>query len=139
MIASSTPARRFLTTCRALITRRWHAAAIVVAMSLSQSLITGCSPSNVNTPPTTSSKSEAEQIEENLAKLSAEDRKSAELQKVCLVADAPLGTMGPPVKVKLENRDAWICCAGCSSELEAEPAKYLEKLTKLLESAPSKP
>ncbi|MFM7844127.1 MAG: hypothetical protein ACKPEY_07860, partial [Planctomycetota bacterium] len=116
-----------------------YAAAILLAVSLTQSLLTGCSSTNVATPPASASKSEAELIEENLAKLSPEDRKSAELQKNCLVADAPLGTMGPPVKVKLENRDAWICCAGCSSEIEAEPAKYLEKLTKLLESAPSKP
>lgn len=100
------------------------------------SLSAGCGGgSTTPTQEAVTGKTEADQIRESMAKLSPEDRQSAERQQVCLVADAPLGTMGPPVKVKVKNRDAWICCAGCASEVEAEPEKYLAKLAKLLEPA----
>src|SRR5215218_7017205 len=53
-------------------------------------------------------------IEVALAKLSPEDRKLAEAQKVCVVSDQPLGSMDVPIKVKdVKGKDVWICCAHC--------------------------
>jgi len=63
-----------------------------------------------------------------LAKLSAEDREVAVRQKTCPVADMPLGSMGPPIKVDVEGTPVFICCEGCRGKLLAEPAKYLAKL-----------
>lgn len=61
------------------------------------------------------------------AELSAEDRVLAEQQKVCPVTDMPLGSMGAPIKVMVEERPVFICCEGCRKRLLAEPAKYLAK------------
>jgi hypothetical protein len=72
--------------------------------------------------------SEAAAIEEALAKLSPEDRALAEKQKICPVGDSQLGSMGPPVKVKVGDRDVFICCAGCEEELKSKPEEYLAKI-----------
>jgi Cu(I)/Ag(I) efflux system membrane fusion protein len=69
-----------------------------------------------------------------LAQLAEADRALAERQKNCPVADAPLGSMGTPIKVIVEGRPVFICCDGCRTSLLAEPAKYLAKLSK--ESSP---
>ncbi len=63
-----------------------------------------------------------------MAKLSAEDRMLAERQKVCPVTDMPLGSMGAPIKVMVEDHPVFICCEGCRKRLLAEPAKYLAKI-----------
>ena len=63
-----------------------------------------------------------------LAELSPEDRALAEKQRVCPVADMPLGSMGTPIKVDVGGRPVFICCEGCREDLLAEPAKHLSKL-----------
>jgi hypothetical protein len=63
-----------------------------------------------------------------LAELSDEDRALAEKQKICLVSDEPLGSMGTPIKVTVNGRDVFLCCAGCKKPLEDDPDKYLAKL-----------
>ncbi len=73
---------------------------------------------------------DSEEIAANLAKLSAEDRKLAEKQKVCPVTDEPLGSMGVPKKVSVKGQDVFICCEGCEEKLTADPDKYLAKLKK---------
>jgi hypothetical protein len=70
----------------------------------------------------------AEKIKANLAKLSEEDRASAEAQGVCPVSGQTLGAMGPPRKVTVNGRDVWICCGGCEKALKDDPDKYLAKL-----------
>jgi Cu(I)/Ag(I) efflux system membrane fusion protein len=72
---------------------------------------------------------EAEQIAQVLAQLPPADRARAEQQKMCPVADMPLGSMGPPIKVEVNGRSVFICCEGCRESLLAEPAKYLAKLS----------
>lgn len=72
--------------------------------------------------------SEDSEIEEALAELSADDRKLARAQKLCPVADFPLGSMGPPNKVDVNGRPVFICCEGCRDALLAEPAKFLAKI-----------
>lgn len=64
------------------------------------------------------------EIEKALSELSAEDRALAELQKICPVTEFALGSMGPPIKVSLENRDVFICCEGCRERLVQDPDKY---------------
>jgi Cu(I)/Ag(I) efflux system membrane fusion protein len=86
-------------------------------------------------PPQTGSQSPIEQIDDRVSvkqaaeldKLSANDRILAERQKVCPVTDIPLGSMGAPIKVMVEDRPVFICCEGCRKRLLAESAKYLAK------------
>ena len=59
--------------------------------------------------------------------LSPEDRRLAELQKVCPVTELPLDSMGGPIKVMIEDRPVFICCESCRNSLLTEPAKYLTK------------
>ncbi len=46
-------------------------------------------------------------------------------QKICPVMDEPLGSMGTPVKVVVDDRPIYLCCKGCIKKVKAEPAKYL--------------
>ncbi len=71
---------------------------------------------------------DSEEIKTNLAKLSDEDRKLAEAQKVCPVSDEPLGSMGVPQKLTVKGKTVFICCEGCREKLEADPDKYLAKI-----------
>jgi len=52
-----------------------------------------------------------------------------EEQGVCPVTGAKLGSMGEPIAVEVEGRKVWVCCAGCPEKLQAEPAKYLARLS----------
>ncbi|MFO0913290.1 MAG: hypothetical protein U0795_10055 [Pirellulales bacterium] len=67
-------------------------------------------------------------IEQALAKLSPEDRQSAEAQKICPVSGEALGSMGAPVKFDVEGRTVWVCCAGCEQPVKDDPATYLAKI-----------
>lgn len=106
-------------------------------------LLIGCSAEQQSEPDTTAtattpaqppvretSESDKEQAEINeaLAKLSPDDRALAEKQKTCPVTDEPLGSMGTPIKVTVEGREAFVCCEGCVDELKNNFAKYEEKL-----------
>jgi len=64
-----------------------------------------------------------------MAKLTPEDRKVAEAQKICAVTGMPLGTMGAPVRVDIEGRPYFICCEGCSDHLREHSVELLEKLS----------
>jgi len=58
-----------------------------------------------------------------LAKLSPEDRTLAESQGYCAVTSEPLGEMGPPLKLILNDKPIWICCSGCEKKAKSNPAK----------------
>jgi len=49
-------------------------------------------------------------------------------QKVCPVSGKPLGSMGAPPAVRIGDRDVYVCCAGCTNRLKADPQKYLAKM-----------
>ena len=68
------------------------------------------------------------EVVDALAKLSPEDRALAEAQKTCPVTGELLGSMGVPIKVTVEGRDAFVCCKGCLDELKNNFAKYEDKL-----------
>lgn len=64
-----------------------------------------------------------------LSELSEADRTAALSQKVCPVADKSLGSMGKPVKVTVKDRDVFLCCDACRDTINADPDKYLAKLS----------
>ena len=49
------------------------------------------------------------------SKLSAQDRLRIEIQQICPVSGKPLGSMGDPIKVRLGEQSAFVCCQGCTS------------------------
>lgn len=77
---------------------------------------------------------DAGEVEAALSKLSPEDRKLAEAQKVCVVAKEPLGIMGTPVKVEHNGQVAFLCCEGCRAAFEKEPETFLAALNEAGES-----
>lgn len=70
-------------------------------------------------------------IAANLAKLSPEDRKLAEAQKLCVEEDNPLGAMGVPVKIMLKGQPVFVCCKGCVEKAQEDPDKTLAKVKEL--------
>ena len=67
-----------------------------------------------------------DKISANLAKLSPEDRALAEKQKTCPVSDEALGSMGVPIKTKIDGKDVLVCCKGCLDELKKKDEKKEE-------------
>ena len=78
----------------------------------------------------THSHDEETDVDEAFTKLSPADRKLAEAQEICPVSDEPLGSMGTPIKVTVEGRDVFVCCAGCEDELKKNFDEYVAKLEK---------
>ena len=69
-----------------------------------------------------------DEVRAALAGLSPSDRESADRQRVCPVSGEPLGSMGEPIKLDVEGREVWICCAGCEDALRKDPEQYFAKL-----------
>ena len=55
-------------------------------------------------------------LEANLAKLSPEDRALVEKQKTCPVTGDLLGEMAVPIKLEIDGKTVFICCAGCEED-----------------------
>lgn len=70
----------------------------------------------------------AETIAANLGKLTAADRKLAELQKDCPITDKPLGFMGVPPKLDVSGQSVFVCCSGCTPAVQMDPAGTLAKI-----------
>ncbi len=70
----------------------------------------------------------SEPLSNALSGLAPEDRELALRQKLCPVTNKPLGSMGTPVRAVASGKVAFLCCDGCSSAFDREPAKYLAKL-----------
>jgi hypothetical protein len=47
--------------------------------------------------------------------------------ETCPVTGKALGSMGAPVRVEVEGKTVWICCAGCEAALRRDPGKYLSR------------
>lgn len=68
----------------------------------------------------------------NLAKLPAEDRKSAESQQFCAAQTGTrLGSMGVPAKIELNGKPVFLCCAGCEAAARRDAGKTLERVEQL--------
>jgi hypothetical protein len=75
---------------------------------------------------------EGSEVRAERAKLSAEDRALVEAQEWCVVSNEErLGSMGPPVKLMINNQPVFLCCKGCKRRAEANPEKTLAKLEQL--------
>lgn len=71
-------------------------------------------------------------IQASFAKLSPGDRALAEAQRFCVVQeDNELGSMGVPVKLTLDGKTVFVCCAGCTEDAQSDVKATLEKLRKL--------
>jgi Cu(I)/Ag(I) efflux system membrane fusion protein len=67
-----------------------------------------------------------------LASLSEEDRREAEAQRFCAVAQkSPLGSMGTPIKLTIENQSVFLCCDGCRVAALRDPKATLATVAKL--------
>ena len=70
-----------------------------------------------------------QKIQDNLARLSAEDRQAAELQQLCPVNDdVRLGAMGVPQKVVVKGKVIFTCCKSCNSDVQAHPDMMIKKV-----------
>ncbi|MFO0842261.1 MAG: efflux RND transporter periplasmic adaptor subunit [Gemmataceae bacterium] len=78
-------------------------------------------------------------VKANLGKLSTPDRLLAEAQKVCPIQRAPLGSMGPLVKVMLKGQPVFLCCKGCEDEAKENPDKTLAEAERLKKTRGTKP
>lgn len=72
--------------------------------------------------------SDMDKMKAELAKLSPEDRASAEKQHMCPVSGEMLGSMGAPIKLTVKDQDVWICCDSCKQKVLDDPDTYLAKL-----------
>lgn len=95
----------------------------------------GSSPVRPSTPEDTDAK-----VTAALAKLSPEDRALATAQKFCPVLEGSrLGSMGVPVKLVLDGRPVFVCCAGCVDEAKSDPEKFRRRAEELRGKGPSAP
>ncbi len=66
-------------------------------------------------------------IHAGLEKLSLDDRKRAEAQRLCPIQEKPLGLMGKPVELLLNGKSVFLCCPSCADEAKADANKALQK------------
>ena len=67
-----------------------------------------------------------------LAKLPKAERMAAEAQKYCAINSTGfLGSMGAPIKLMIEGKPVYLCCAGCTAKAQANPAAALAKAEEL--------
>lgn len=95
-------------------------------------LLVGCSPSADRTdaqPPAVQVDAGSDQQAEGIMLLEDEaDRVAARQQRICPVSGEPLGSMGKPIKLTVEGREVFICCASCEDALREDPEKYFAKI-----------
>ena len=72
------------------------------------------------------------QLDSALAALTSADRQLAESQEFCpVLSDNRLGSMGTPIRLKIEGKTVFVCCDGCKKEALAEPKETLAKVEEL--------
>lgn len=75
-------------------------------------------------------------IEKSLALLSPEDRKLAEAQRYCAFKeDVRLGSMGPPIKLMIDDKPVFLCCGGCKKKSGGQEKKLLARAEGLTKKA----
>ena len=95
-------------------------------------LLAGCGSrtdeAEVQTPPVQVDSFSEKQTEGILLLEEDSDRVAARQQGICPVSGEPLGSMGKPIKLTVEGREVFICCAGCEDTLREDPDKYFSIL-----------
>jgi hypothetical protein len=105
-----------------------------VAQTTATATAAGATTAKATAATTGAAKSEEDEIKDNLAKLSPEDRALAEKQKFCVEqTDERLGSMGVPIKLTIKGEPVFICCGGCKKSVEKDPDKALAKAKELRE------
>jgi membrane fusion protein, copper/silver efflux system len=67
-----------------------------------------------------------------MGKLTVEDRRLAEAQKICpVLKDSPLGSMGVPIKLMIQDQPVFLCCKNCEKGALANPKKTLDEVATL--------
>jgi len=66
-----------------------------------------------------------------VAALTQADRLATDRQRVCPVTEAPLGSMGTPLKVLLNDQPLFLCCRTCVAKVEQDPQAYLPRTSSL--------
>jgi len=74
------------------------------------------------------SQSAGDELFKAMSSLSDGDRELALKQKICPVSDEPLGSMGPPFKVQVQDQSVFLCCAGCEADFRSDPDKFIATL-----------
>jgi Cu(I)/Ag(I) efflux system membrane fusion protein len=64
----------------------------------------------------------------NITRLPEADHAAVLAQRFCPITDEPLGSMGVPVKVEVQGKVVYVCCAGCVSQVKKAADKVLKKL-----------
>jgi hypothetical protein len=110
---------------------------LVMVVVLATFGLVGCTGGS-NGIPTANSNPQARQDSETtteqkaaIAKLSVEDQPLAEAQGYCAVTSEPLGSMGPPIKLVLNEKTVFVCCKGCEKKAKANLDKTLAKVAEL--------
>ena len=80
-------------------------------------------------PSTAAGPANQARAEANLARLASADRAVAAAQRTCPVTGELLGSMGVPVRLEVEGRPVYICCAGCTAAVRQDPQGTLRKLS----------
>jgi YHS domain-containing protein len=62
-------------------------------------------------------------------KLPEAERALAIAQMTCPVSGDNLGSMEAPIKVTFEGKSAFLCCKSCKKDFEADPDKFLAKVS----------
>lgn len=110
---------------------------MLLTAAVAAMLLAGCADQSGPTAPQQSpavdrvaapAEEQSDEVRQALASLSPEDRAVAEKQKTCPVSGEPLGSMGTPYKVTVQDREVFLCCDGCEEEIKAHPDQYLAKL-----------
>ncbi len=70
-------------------------------------------------------------VKANLVRLNPADQVLAAAQKLCPVTGGPLGGMGVPVKLMLDNQPVFLCCGSCTDDARKDVARTLERVKKL--------
>ncbi len=77
-------------------------------------------------------KTAAAKLEAALSKLAKADRTLADVQRYCpMMDDTRLGAMGTPVKIMIDGKPVFLCCAGCEEDAVAAAKKTLAAVEKL--------
>lgn len=114
-------------------TKRWFPVMLFVAAALNGlSLTTAFSHDEKAHDP----KAVEAKIKAAMAKLSEADRSAAAAQRYCPMMDTVrLGAMGAPVKVVIDGKPVFLCCAGCKDEAVEHGKDTVAKVEKLKKSA----
>lgn len=96
-----------------------------VAVEIAEQTVYACCGGCVATIQANPEKYAAAKFEITVAKVTKADAELVAKQKVCPVMDEPLGSMGQPVKMLVNDKPIFLCCKGCIKKIKAEPTKYL--------------